>query len=205
MRKLGDRETEKILGKAGIPTVRQFIARTEKEAVSFSKKLGFPVVMKVSSGRIVHKTDAGGVFLGIENKKEAAETFNKIKKRFKSPVLIQEQVSGIEAIVGSRKDPAFGPVIMFGLGGVFVEVLKDVAFRLVPIGRKDAREMVQEIRGYPVLEGIRGRKRINFRALENFLLGVSGMIEKNPQIKELDMNPVFLAERAVAADVRILV
>lgn len=206
MGKLSDQEAGRILRKARIPLVKQFLARTESQAVSFSRSLGFPVVMKVSSPDIIHKTEKGGVFLDIRNENEALRIFRKIKNKFKGPVLIQEQVSGIEVIVGSKIDPTFGPVIMFGLGGILVEVLRDVAFRLVPIARKDAREMVQEVRGFPILKGVRGQKPINFKKLEDFLLRASKMVVENPRIKELDINPVFANSKgALAADVRILV
>jgi acetyl-CoA synthetase (ADP-forming) len=113
--------------------------------------------------------------------------------------------SGVEVIIGMSKDPQFGPVLMFGLGGVLVEVLKDVAFRIVPVTKRDAKEMIREIKGYPILEGYRGQKPVNISALEELIVKVSQFVDKNPQIKELDLNPVFAyPDKAVAIDARII-
>ena len=112
---------------------------------------------------------------------------------------------GTEVIVGTSKDPQFGPVIMFGLGGIFVEILKDVSFRVVPVNRKDAQEMVKEIKGYPLLQGYRGKEPANITVLVEMILKISNLIHKNPQIKELELNPVFAyKDRAVAVDARII-
>lgn len=213
MRKLDDPQTEKLLKKYAIPVVKQFLAKNEKQAVQQAKKLGFPVVMKISSPDIIHKTESKGIVLGVREK-EVISTFKKIIKNTRAykrkarieGILIQEQVKGREVIVGSKIDLSFGPVLMFGLGGIFVEVLKDVSFRLIPIERADAKEMIQEIKGYPILKGVRGEKPIHFKKLEDFLLKVSRMIQKTPRIQELDINPLFVnAKEALAADVRVLV
>jgi len=213
MKKLGFAETEKLLKRFQIPVASQFLVKNEFKALDCAKKLGFPVALKLSSPDIIHKTEVKGVFLNLKNEKELSIAFHsilknarKLKKASIEGVLIQKQLKGREVIVGSKLDPAFGPVIMFGLGGIFVEVLKDVTFRLVPIQRKDAREMLQEIKGFPILKRVRGEKSISFEKMEDFLLKVSKMIEKNPRIKELDINPAFAGEKScLAADVRILV
>jgi len=214
MVKLGDSETEKLVRKWKIPHVRQFLAKTPAQAVKAAKRMGWPVALKVSSRDVIHKTDTGGLVLDVGSVKGVERAYKRITRNVEKKnkgakingVLVQEMVSGKEVIIGSKQDPTFGPVIMFGLGGVFVEVMKDVSFRLIPITRTDAREMIEEIRSYPILAHSRGQKPVNFRALENCLLAVSKMVWGEKKIKELDINPLFVdSKKAVAADVRILV
>lgn len=216
MKKLSDSETRKIMKKFGIPFVKQVLTKTEEHAVLHAKKIGFPVVLKVSSPDILHKTDVGGVVLDIGNTEELQDAYRKMMKRVKKKkpraridgVLVQEMVprDSRELIIGGRRDPQFGPVIMFGLGGVWVEALKDVSFRLIPISRKDAREMIREIRGHSILEGMRGQKPVDFKLLEDCLLRVSKMLWKNKKIQELDINPLFINDKkAIAVDARIVV
>jgi acyl-CoA synthetase (NDP forming) len=215
MRKLPDSEALRLAKRYRIPLARTFLARNEKQAALFARKLKYPVCLKVASPDIVHKVDCGGVILGIQDEKALKEGYQQILKdcRKKSPkakiegVLVQEMASGeTELIIGSKTDPQFGPVVMFGLGGIFVEVMKDVAFRLAPIERKDAQEMMREIKGFKILQGVRGRKPANLRAIEDLLLSVSKVAWANKRIKELDLNPVFAGEkRALAVDLRIMV
>ena len=212
--KLSDRETEKLLKKWDIPHTRQFLARNAQEAFRAAKSIGYPVALKVSSPDIIHKTEFGGLVLNLKNDGEVRAAYNKVlvnsrkahpKARIEG-VMVQEMAGGIETIVGAKQDPTFGPVIMFGVGGIFVEILKDVSFRLVPIEKEDAREMIREIKGYPLLAGARGAKPVKMKALEEFLLKVSRMVQGEKRIQELDINPLFIdSQRAVAADVRILV
>jgi acetyl-CoA synthetase (ADP-forming) len=207
-------ESKELLKKAGIPVVEAKLARSKKEAISISKEMGFPVVLKISSPDVVHKSDSGGVKLGLANTTQVGKAYSEIISSVKQayPEAQIEGVSvqsmaplGVEVIVGMSKDPQFGPVLMFGLGGVFVEVLKDVSFRIVPVTERDAREMIKEIKGYPILEGYRGQKPASIPALENLIIKVSQFVEKNPQIKELDLNPIFAyPDRAVAVDARII-
>ncbi|TET43399.1 MAG: acetyl-CoA synthetase [Dehalococcoidia bacterium] len=207
-------ESKELLKKAGIPVVEAKLARSKKEAISISKEMGFPVVLKISSPDVVHKSDSGGVKLGLANATQVGKAYNEIISSVKQayPKAQIEGVSvqsmapqGVEVIVGMSKDPQFGPVLMFGLGGILVEVLKDVSFRIVPVTTRDAREMIREIKGYPVLEGYRGQKPASIPALENLIVKVSQFIEKNPHIKELDLNPIFAyPDKAVAVDARII-
>jgi acetyltransferase len=209
-----EHEAKKILAKHGIPVTKEFLANTAEEAVKYAEKIGYPVVLKIQSPDIVHKTDAGGVLLNIRNEKEVKEGFENIIKNAKNykkdvkiaGVLVQEMVNeGHQCIIGSHKDPQFGPVIMFGFGGIFVEIFKDVSFRIIPIERKDAQEMISEIKAYAILKGARGYKPVNFKALEDVLLKVSNMIWKNQKIEELDINPLFVGPKGVkAADARII-
>jgi acyl-CoA synthetase (NDP forming) len=207
-------ESKKFLKKAGIPVVEAKLARSKKETISISKKMGFPVVLKISSPDVVHKSDSGGVKLGLANATQVGKAYNEIISSVKKvyPKAQIEGVSvqsmappGVEVIVGMSKDPQFGPVLMFGLGGILVEVLKDVSFRIVPVTERDAREMIREIKGYPMLEGYRGQKPASIPALEKVIVKVSKFIEENPQIKELDLNPIFAyPDKAVAIDARII-
>ena len=207
-------ESKELLKKAGIPVVEAKLARSKQEAISVSKEMGFPVVLKISSPDVVHKSDSGGVKLGLANAAQVGKAYSEIVSSIKKAypeaqiegVSVQSMApSGVEVIVGMSKDPQFGPVLMFGLGGILVEVLKDVSFRIVPVAERDAREMIREIKGYPVLQGYRGQKPASIPALEQLILKVSQFVEKNPQIKELDLNPVFAyPDKAVAIDARII-
>ncbi|MEA1872591.1 MAG: acetate--CoA ligase family protein [Chloroflexota bacterium] len=207
-------ESKELLKKAGIPVVEAKLSRSKKEAISISKEMGFPVVLKISSPDVIHKSDSGGVKLGLANATRVGKAYNEIISSVKQayPEAQIEGVSvqpmappGVEVIVGMSKDPQFGPVLMFGLGGILVEVLKDVSFRIVPVTARDAREMIREIKGYPILEGYRGQKPASIPALEKLIVKVSQFIEKNPHIKELDLNPIFAyPDKAVAVDARII-
>jgi len=207
-------ESKELLKKAGIPVVEAKLSRSKKEAISISKEMGFPVVLKISSPDVIHKSDSGGVKLGLANATQVGKAYSEIISSVKQayPEAQIEGVSvqtmappGVEVIVGMSKDPQFGPVLMFGLGGILVEVLKDVSFRIVPVTERDAREMIREIKGYPLLEGYRGQKPASIPALEKLIVKVSQFVEKNPQIKELDLNPIFAyPDKAVAVDARII-
>jgi len=208
-------ESKQVLHEAGIPVALSVLARDAKEAAEAAEKTGFPVVLKVVSPDIAHKSDVGGVRLGLESKEDVEEAFDEIVDAVKAAqpdariegVAVQNMApAGTEVIVGMSKDPQFGPVMMFGLGGILVEVLKDVAFRIVPLEPKDAREMVREIKGFPVLEGVRGQPPADVAALENLILKLSDFIGDHPEIEELDLNPVFAyPEGALAVDARIVI
>jgi acetyl-CoA synthetase (ADP-forming) len=207
-------ESKKILKQAGIPVVETKLAKTQKEAVSFSQKMGFPVALKIVSPEVIHKSDSGGVKLSVNNASEVKKAYDEILKKIKKqyPAAVVHGISvqkmarpGTEVIVGSSKDPQFGPVIMFGLGGIFVELLKDVSFRVIPVERRDVQEMIQEIKGYPLLLGYRGKEPANIKALIEIILKISKLIEENPQIKELELNPIFVyRDKAVGVDARII-
>jgi acyl-CoA synthetase (NDP forming) len=207
-------EAKEVLQKAGMPVVETRLATSKKEAVSFSKEIGFPVVMKIISRDIVHKSDIGGVKVGLANAAQVGKAYTSMLSSIlqKMPEAAIEGVSiqkmappGLELIIGMTEDPQFGPVLMFGLGGILVEVLKDVSFRLVPLTRMDAADMVREIKGYPLLLGYRGQEPVDIHRLEELLVKVSDFIEKNPQIKELDLNPLIASrDGIVAVDARIV-
>ena len=207
-------EAKELLQRAGIPIIKTRLAKTKREAVSVSKEMGFPVVLKIISKDIVHKSDAGGVKVGLASVSQVGNAYSEIMVSIKhrmpeariEGVSVQKMAtSGVELIIGMNKDPQFGPVIMFGLGGILVEVLKDISFRLVPLSRRDAAEMVREIRGFALLQGYRGQEPVDIPRLEETLVKVSDFIENNPQIKELDINPLFASgKNIVAADARIV-
>jgi acyl-CoA synthetase (NDP forming) len=207
-------ESKQVLEEAGIRVVRARLARSMKEAAAISREVGFPVVLKVASPDIVHKSDIGGVKVGLNNASQVSRAYREIMAAVKEKgpkatvhgVSVQPMAKpGVEIIIGMTKDAQFGPVIMFGLGGILVEILKDVSFRIVPLLRKDAREMIHDIKGYPVLEGYRGQPPSDVGALEDMILKVSDFVERNPVIKELDLNPVFAyKDGAVAVDARIV-
>lgn len=207
-------EGVKLLEAYGIPYPSHGVARNAGEAVEIAERLGYPVVLKVVSHDVLHKSGAGGVALDLENAASVRAAYDQVLRVVREHVpeaevqamLVCEQASpGLEAIVGSLKDALFGPTVMFGLGGVFVEVLKDVAFRVAPLERRDAEEMVREIRGYPLLQGVRGQGPCDIDALVDLLLNVSQMVVDRPDIEELDLNPVRVYERRVMVlDVRVL-
>ena len=211
---LSEIEAKQLLAEAGIPVIEARLAATRDEAIAAAERLGYPTVLKIVSPQITHKSDVGGVKLNLGSASEVGAAFDAIMEaaRRAAPDAEVEGVSvqrmaepGIEVIVGMTTDAQFGPVLMFGLGGVLVEVLKDVAFRVVPIAPRDARQMVREIQGFPVLQGYRGQPPADLDALEGLLLKLSGFIERHPEIAELDLNPVFAyPKRAVAVDARIV-
>jgi len=215
MKKLSDADALKLAKKYRIPLAKTFLAKNEKQAVLFAKKARYPVCLKISSPDIVHKTESGGVILGIKDEKALREGFQSLLKSAKKKnrkaridgILVQQMASGdTELIIGAKTDPQFGPVIMFGLGGIFVEVIKDVSFRLAPVDRKEVQGMIKETKGYKILQGARGRKPANMKAIEDILLSVSKMVWANKRIKELDLNPVFASEKkAIAVDMRVMV
>jgi len=207
-------ESKKVFRDAGINTIETRLASSQKEAIALRDQIGFPVVLKVASPDISHKSDAGGVRVGLKNNGEVEKAYEEImaSARQKYPTANIEGVSvqsmarpGIEIITGMFKDSQFGPVLMFGLGGILVEVLKDVSFRIVPLTQRDAREMIKEIKGYSLLEGYRGQEPANIPFLEDLLLKVSDFLEQTPEIKEIDLNPIFAyKDGAVVVDARIV-
>jgi len=207
-------ESKELLKVAKIPVVETKLATSKTGAMELAKTMGFPVVMKIVSPDVVHKSDAGGVKLNIQNATQAGKAYSEIlasvKKHYPKAKIVGLTVQkmakqGIEVIIGMTKDAQFGPVIMFGLGGILVEVLKDVSFRIVPMTKRDAAEMITEIKGFPILKGYRGQDPADVPFLEELIVKVSDFVDKNPEIKELDLNPVFAYKSgALAVDARII-
>jgi acyl-CoA synthetase (NDP forming) len=211
---LFEHEAKNLCGYYGMPITKILVAKTEEEAVKAAEDIGFPIVLKIVSPQVLHKSDAGGVLINIENEAGIRGGYNKILENVKAHVpdakitgiLVQEMApNGTEVIVGSTNDPTFGPTIMFGLGGIFVEILKDVSFRLAPITKVDAEEMVKEIKAYKILEGVRGMPPVDQDTIVNLLLSTSKMLMECPEINELDLNPVLVYEKgAKIVDARII-
>jgi acyl-CoA synthetase (NDP forming) len=208
-------EAKQMLEEAGVPVSPARLAKTRDEAVAVANELGFPIVLKIVSPQITHKSDVGGVALGLSSAAEVGDAFDRVVASAKQHVpdatiegvaVQRMERQGTEVIVGVTKDPQFGPVLMFGLGGVLVEVLKDVAFRVIPINERDARQVIREIKGYPLLEGYRGSEAADIGKLQELLLKVSSFIEAHPEIAELDLNPVFAyGDGVIAVDARVVI
>lgn len=207
-------EAKQILTEVGINCTETRLAASKKEAVELSNTIGYPVVLKISSVDITHKSDAGGVKVNLKNQDEVEQAFDQIMEgatsRFPNAniegVSVQAMAKpGIEIIMGMIKDRSFGQVVMFGLGGVLVEVLKDVAFRIVPIEKNDAVEMIEEIKGKKLLQGYRGQDPVDIAYLQDMLVKLSDFVDQTPGIEEIDMNPVFAyKEGAAVVDARII-
>lgn len=200
-----------------IKTPQAAVAQTPKEAVEIAEQIGYPVVMKICSDQILHKTDAGGVQVSLKNAQEVQKAFKEILKSVKrynskaeiGGIFVQKMTTfGREVIIGMKRDAQFGPMIMFGLGGIYVEVLKDVTFRIAPLSCQDAKEMVCEIKAIELLKGVRGEAPADLKKLAEVICHVSQMVMDFTEIEELDINPLIVREsgkEAVAIDVRFLV
>jgi len=203
--RFSDEKAFEMVRAARIPVVPyMFIKKVEDLPVAL-KKLGFPAVLKVSGERIVHKSDVGGVVKNVNTLPEAEEAFKKLMKiRGAEKVAVQKQLSGFELIIGAKSDPQFGEIISVGIGGVYAEVMKDVAFRVCPIIINDAVAMVKELKGFEIIAGARGEKPVKFEALYDVLMKVSSFAAKN-RVKEMDLNPLICSnEGCWAVDVRIM-
>ncbi len=204
----------KLLRDWNIPVLTMATASSAGMAVEASKTLGYPVVMKLLSPDIIHKSDVGGVILDLGSDEEVKDAYHGMmesvkqqlpKARIEGVVLQKMAGPGLEVIVGAKLDPQFGHVIMFGLGGIFVEICRDVSFRVTPVDRDMAREMVLEIRGSPIIEGARGREVADLEAIIDVITALSSMLEKNPDVTEIDINPLIVYSRgSVAVDARML-
>jgi acetyl-CoA synthetase (ADP-forming) len=209
-----EHESKTIMKLYKLPVTKFEIAETEDAAVKAAEVIGFPVVLKILSPDVIHKSDVGGVLVNIKDVNEVREGYQTIitsvKKHKENArirgIFVEEFAQkGVEVIIGAIKDPQFGPALMFGLGGIFVEVLKDVSFRVAPITKYDAKEMIHEIKGYPILTGIRGQEARDIKALTKILLQVSKLVVDYPVINQLDLNPIFsYAKGAKCVDARII-
>jgi len=211
---LMEHESKSICLSYGIPVTNFKVAFSADEAVKFAQEIGFPVVLKILSPDIIHKSDVGGVMLNLKSIDDVEKGYSAIIESVRRNVpnanilgvTVQEMVPpSTEVIVGAIKDPQFGPVLMFGLGGVFVEVLQDVTFRVAPIKEKDAEEMVKEIKAYPLLKGFRGSPPANIDSIIRILVNTSKLVTENEEIAELDLNPIMVNEKgAKVIDARII-
>jgi acyl-CoA synthetase (NDP forming) len=207
-------ESKEILGQAGIKVNDTRLAKSKAETVTTAGQLGYPVVLKITSPDIIHKSDAGGIKLNLRTSRQVEKAYDEILANCKSKypeadihgMSVQKAVqSGTELIIGMFRDPQFGPVILFGLGGIWTEIMEDTSLRVTPINRKDTREMIEEIKGYPLLTGYRDQEPVDINKIEDILLAVSDFVENNPEVKEIDINPIIAhGDSVVAVDGRII-
>ena len=206
-------DSKKLVEKFGVKFAPSSLAKSVDDALLIANNLKYPVVLKVVSDDVSHKSDVGGVAVGIRDDHELQAAYRKmmgsVKKKSKGAkvkgVLVQKMIDdGVDVLIGGKKDPQFGQVIVFGLGGIFVEVMKDVSFRITPVTKKEALEMMAETKGFKILDGYRG-KSYDVDAIATLIVKVSKMLEKNKKISELDLNPVIaLKKGALAVDARIV-
>ena len=211
---LVETEAREILKAYNLPVSDFRLARSEEEAIKIAEEMGQPVALKIVSPDIIHKSDAGGVKLNLKDRDNVAKAFSEIINNAKAynkeaeiygVIITPMEGEGTEVIIGMTTDQTFGPTVMFGLGGIFVEVLKDVSFRVAPLTRQDAYEMIKQIKGFPILTGVRGQKLSDVDALADAIVKMSALVMENPEIGELDLNPVFAFEKgASVVDTRII-
>ena len=203
-------ESKNLLKEIGIPIPEQELAITKEETIAVAKKIGFPVVLKLMAEDIVHKSDTGAVKLNINNEVEIANAYDELMKvpsQSEKSISVQKMADEpiTELIIGMTTDAQFGPALMFGIGGILVELLEDVSFRIAPITEYDAREQIHEIKGFPILDGYRGKPKADIDAIVNTLLKISDLVIKHEEINEMDLNPVFIYENGlVCVDARII-
>jgi acetyl-CoA synthetase (ADP-forming) len=199
------------LSRYGINFAYSELAATESQAAKIALKTGFPIVMKIDSPEIVHKTEAGGVIMGINSLSDVHDAFHRLMEKAGNKklngILVQKQVvGGREVIVGAKRDSQFGATVLFGMGGIFVEVMKDVALRIAPITKEEALLMMQETKAYSLLSGARGQAPSDVESLAMLISKVSHFMSEHPEVKELDLNPCFaLGEGYAVADVRMMI
>lgn len=200
-----------FLEREGFSVLKSSLVQDGREAARTAAGLGFPVTLKIASDQALHKTEAGGVMTGLTNEAAVAEAYTEIMRSFEAKypglrpdgVVVQEQGNGFELIVGIVTDPQFGPVIMFGLGGIFAEAMHDISFRLIPIDMKDAVEMMEELRGYEAIRTPR-KGSVDLHGIHDFLVTLSNCVVNHPEIQEIDLNPVFASLRGIEiCDARI--
>ncbi|MDI9644010.1 MAG: acetate--CoA ligase family protein [Candidatus Verstraetearchaeota archaeon] len=204
-------EAKELCREFGLPVGEWVVVSNPEEALEGGRRLGFPLALKLVSPDVLHKSDVGGVALNV-GERELVETFNRMKRiaemkgfRFEGVLMERMAPPGVETIIGAKRDPQFGPVVMFGLGGIFVEVFRDVSFRIAPIERAEAEEMLFELKAYPLLKGVRGRKPSDTESLVEALLKVSRIMERMDEIREIDLNPVIVYEKGCrVVDARVI-
>ena len=205
-------KTKKLLQDYKISLCKSELVDSENKAINFAKKNGYPVVLKAFSKDVLHKTDLGLVEVGIKGESDLKKAWQKILKSAKDKkikiedILVQEMALDGEIIIGMKRDFQFGPVLMFGLGGIFVEILKDVSFRVCPVSQKEALKMIKEIKGYKTLTGYRGKESANIKKIAELLINLSKLSLERKEIKEIDLNPVIVNKKtALVADAKIIV
>ena len=206
---LSEYESKQVLAAYQIPVNREVLVDDVKDLKAATKEIGYPVVLKACSAEIAHKTEKGLIRVDIRNDGEARVAFEEIMSEIKGPehgVLVQELVKGKrELVIGMTRDAQFGPCVMFGLGGIFTEILKDIAFRIAPIEKRDALEMMHDIKGYKILENVRGMEAADLDMLADILINVGQIGLENEKVKEIDINPVIISgSKPVAVDALVV-
>jgi acetyltransferase len=213
---IGDAEARDILTAYGFRIPPSELAETDDQAVEIANRIGYPIVLKIASPDILHKTDVGGVKVGLENPTDIRDAFDLITYRAQRYLpeariwgcLVQKMAPpGLEILIGMNRDPQFGPLVTFGLGGIYVETLKDVAFRIAPFSRSEAQEMLREIRAHALLDGVRGEPPTDKSALIDALLRIGQLVMDFPEIAELDINPFIVYEEGlggISIDMRLV-
>ncbi len=203
-------ESKELLKEIGIPIPEQKLTKTKEETVKAAKNMGFPVVLKLMAEDIVHKSDTGAVKLNLKDQAEVEKAFDelmKIQAQTEKKISVQQMASEpiTELIIGMTTDAQFGPALMFGIGGILVELLEDVSFRIAPITEYDAKEMIKEIKGFPILDGYRGKPKADLNAIVETLMKISDLVTKHEEINEMDLNPVFIYNKGLmCVDARII-
>ena len=203
-------ESKELLKEIGIAIPAQKLTKTKDDTVAAAQEIGYPVVMKLMAEDVVHKSDTGAVKLNIKTKDDAEKAFNdlmKIESKSEKKISVQKMADEpiTELIIGMTTDAQFGPALMFGIGGILVELLEDVSFRIAPITEYDAKEMIHEIKGFPILDGYRGKSKADIDAIVETLLKISDLVTKNEEIYEMDLNPVFIYKKGlICVDARII-
>ncbi len=205
-RVFAEKEAEAFLEHEGFPVTERYFVTTEKDALHAAHRLGFPVCLKVSSRHILHKSDVGGVKIDLRTDDEVLAAFRHIIKIPKcEEVMVQPYNTGQLLLVGIQRDPTFGHTVAVGSGGIYTEILKDVSFRVCPLSHHDAKTMVEELKVYPMLQGVRGEQAVNIEKLHQLLLRLSHLALCYPSMRELDINPVILhGDNLHIADARIV-
>jgi len=206
---LSEHEAKQVLATYQIPVAREILVNDVKELINAAEEIGYPLVLKGCSPDIAHKTEKGLIRVDIRDEKEARAAFEEIMTGMdetEKAVLVQEMVKGErELVIGLTRDPQFGPCVMFGLGGIFTEILKDISFRVAPLEKRDALEMMREIKGQKILESVRGMPAADVDMLADILINIGRIGLENEQVKEIDINPVIIAgSRPVAVDALII-
>jgi acetyltransferase len=214
---IGDAESREILQAYGLRIPKSEIAETPETAITIAGKIGYPVVLKIASPDILHKTDVGGVKIGLQNATDVRDAFELMVYRAQRYIpdariwgcLVQEMApsGGLEVLVGMNRDPQFGPLLTFGLGGIYVETLRDVTFSVAPLSHQEAEEMLTQVRAHALLDGVRGQPPMDKAAIVDTLLRVSQLVQDFPEITEMDINPLMVyqqGEGALALDMRLV-
>ena len=203
-------ESKELLEEIGIKVPSQKLTLSKEETINAAENIGFPVVLKLMAEDVVHKSDSGAVKLNIQNKEETEQAYDelmKIPSQSEKKISVQQMAKEpiTELIIGMTTDPQFGPALLFGIGGILVELLEDVSFRIAPVTVYDCKEMIREIKGFPLLDGYRGKPKADIDAIVDIIMKISDLVVKNEDIFEMDLNPIFIYEKGIiCVDARII-